>query len=103
MPLAGLCRRPCGRRRRRRSWAPPVGAAAAHEQGGPGVGAGERPLLPVADHAESCEHLRDPLGETAREQLHVQLTEGYGPVVVKLGGDRDLGAEPNVRIPPVGR
>ena len=39
----------------------------------------------------------------AREQLHVQWTKGYGPVTVQFGGARDLGAEANVRIPPVGR
>ena len=44
-----------------------------HEQGGAGVGAGEGPLLPVADHSVPCEHFRDALGEGAREQLLVQL------------------------------
>ena len=53
-----------------------------HEQGGHGVGAEEGPLLPVADHAVLREYRRDPLGEGAREQLHVQLTQGYEPVVV---------------------
>ena len=44
-----------------------------HEQWGAGVGAGERPLLPVADHTVPCEQLCDALGQGAREQLHVQL------------------------------
>ena len=34
-----------------------------HEQARAGVGAGEGLLLPVADHAVPCEHLRDALGE----------------------------------------
>ena len=33
-----------------------------HEQGRAGVGAGEGPLLPVADHSVPCEHFRDALG-----------------------------------------
>ena len=70
--------------------------------GGPGLGTSEGPLLPVADHAVSREHLRDPLGEGACEQLHVQLAQGYGPLVVQLGRARDLGAEANLRIPPLG-
>ena len=74
-----------------------------HEQGGGGVGAGEGPLLPIADHAVSREHLRDPLGEGAREELHVQLARGYGPVLIQFGGARDIGAEPKVRISPVHR
>ena len=73
------------------------------EQGGPGVGAGDGPLLPVADHAMLREHLRDPLGEGAREQLHVQLAQGYGLLVFQLGRARDLRAEPKVRISPAGR
>ena len=48
-------------------------------------------------------NLRDPLGEGTREQLHDQLTQGYGPVVVQLGAARYLGAEPDVRISPVHR
>ena len=32
-----------------------------HKQGGAGVGAGEGPLLPAADHAVALEHLRDRL------------------------------------------
>ena len=39
----------------------------------------------------------------AREQLHVQLAQGYGLVVVQVRGAWDLGAEPDVCIPPVGR
>ena len=50
---------------------PPLELPLRHEQGGPGVGAGEGPLPPVTDQAVSREHLRDPLGEGAREQLHV--------------------------------
>ena len=69
-----------------------------HEHGGPGVGAGEGPLLPIADHTVSREHLRDPLGEGAREQLHVQFAQGYAPVVLLFGGARNLGAETNVGI-----
>ena len=34
-----------------------------HEQGTAGVGAGEGPLLPMADHSVPSEHLRDPLAE----------------------------------------
>ena len=64
---------------------------------------GRAPLLPIADHAVSREHLRDPLGEGAREQLHVQLAQGYKPVLLQFGGARYLGAEPDVRIPPVHR
>ena len=67
------------------------------------VGASEGPLLPVADHSVPCEHFRDALGEGAREQLHVQLAKGYGPVVVQSGGARYLGAEPDVCVPPVHR
>ena len=74
-----------------------------HEQGRAGVGAGEGPLLPVADHSVPCEHVRDALGEGAREQLHVQLAQGYGPVVVQSGRARYLWAEPDVRVPPVHR
>ena len=74
-----------------------------HEQRGACVGAREGPLLPVADHPVPCEHLRDALGEGAREQLHVQLAQGYGPVVVQSGRARYLGAEPEVRVPPVHR
>ena len=48
-----------------------------HEQRGACVGAREGPLLPVADHSVPCEHFRDALGEGAREQLHVQLAQGY--------------------------
>ena len=72
-----------------------------HEQGGGGVGAGESPLVPVAYHSVLCEHFRDALGEGAREQLHVQLAQGYGPVVCQLGRARHFGAEPDVRVPPV--
>ena len=72
-----------------------------HVQGGDGIGAGEGPLLPIADLAVSREHLREPLGQGAREQLHVQLAQGYGPVVVQLGGAPYLGAEPDVHISPV--
>ena len=43
------------------------------------------------------------LGEAARGQLHVQLAQGYGPVVVQSGGARYLRAEPDVRVPPVHR
>ena len=60
-------------------------------------------MLPVADHSVLCEHLRDALGEGAREQLHVQLDQCYGPVVVQSGRARYLGAEPDVRVPPVHR
>ena len=74
-----------------------------HEQWGACVGAGEGPLLPVADHSVPCEHFRDALGEGAREQLHVQLAQGYGPVVVQSGRARYLGAEPDVCVPPVHR
>ena len=74
-----------------------------HEQGRAGVGAGEGHLLPVADHSVSCEHFRDALGEGAREQLHVQLAQGYGSVVVQSGRARYLGAEPYGRVPPVHR
>ena len=56
------------------------------EYGGGGVGAGEGPLLPIADNTGSREHLSDPLGEGTSEQLHVQLAPGYGPVVVQSGG-----------------
>ena len=76
---------------------PPLELPLRHEQREPGFGAGEGPLLPVADQAVSREHLLDPLGEGAREQLHVQLAKGYGPVVVLLGEAQDLWAEPNVR------
>ena len=72
-----------------------------HEQWGACVGAREGPLLPVADHSVPCEQFRDALGEGAREQLHVPLAQGYGPVVVQSGGARCLGAEPDVRVPPV--
>ena len=70
-----------------------------HEQRGACVGAREGPLLPVADHPVPCEHLRDALGEGAREQLHVQLAQGYGPVVVQSGRARYLGAEPRCARP----
>ena len=66
------------------------------------VGTGELPLLPFAHHAVSREHLRDTLDEGAREQLDVKLEQGHRLVVVQLGTARDLGAEPNVRISPVG-
>ena len=72
-----------------------------HEQWGACVGAREGPLMPVADHSVPCEHFCDALGEGTLEQLHVQLAQGYGPVVVQSGGARDLGAEPDVRVPPV--
>ena len=72
-----------------------------NEQGRAGVGAREGPLLPVADHPMPCEHFRDALGEGALEQLHVQLAQGYGPVVVQSGRARYLGAAPYVRVPPV--
>ena len=49
------------------------------------------PLLPIPDHSVSCEHFRDALGEGAREQLHVQLAQGYGPVVVQSGRARHFG------------
>ena len=62
-----------------------------HEQGRAGVGAGEGPLLPVADHSVPC------------EQLHVQLVQGYGSVVVQSGRARYLEAEPYVRVPPLHR
>ena len=39
--------------------------------------------------------------KAAREQLHVQLAQGYGPVVILSGRARYLGAEPDVRVPPV--
>ena len=61
-----------------------------HEQWGSCVGAREGPLLPVADHSVPCEHFRDALADGAREQLHVQLAQGYGPVVVQSGGARYL-------------
>ena len=57
----------------------------------------------MADHSVPCEHFCDALGEAAREQLHVQLAQGYGPVVVQSGGARYLRAEPDVRVPPVHR
>ena len=57
----------------------------------------------MADHAVSCEHHCDSLGEGAREQLHVHLAQGYGPVVVLLGETRYLGAESDVCISPVHR
>ena len=72
-----------------------------HEQGRAGVGAGEGCLLPVADHSVPCEHFCDALGEGAREQLHVQLAQGYGSVVFQSGRAWYLGAEPYVRVPPV--
>ena len=71
-----------------------------HEERRAGVGARMGRLLPVADHSVPCEHLCDALGEGAREQLHVQLAQGYGPVVVQSGGARHLRAEPDVRVPP---
>ena len=74
-----------------------------HKQGRAGVGAGEGPLLPCADHSVPCEHLRHSLDEGAREQLHVQLAQGYRPVVVQSGRAWYLGAEPDVRLPPVHR
>ena len=74
-----------------------------HDQWRACVGAREGPLLPVADHSVPCEHFCDVLGEGAREQLHVQLAQGYGPVVVQSGGARYLGAEPDVRVPPLHR
>ena len=40
-------------------------------------------MLPVADHFVPCEHFRDAQGEGARGQLHFQLAQGYGPVVVQ--------------------
>ena len=52
---------------------PPLELPLRHEQGRGGVGAGEGPLLPVADHSVPCEHFHDALGEGPREQLHVQL------------------------------
>ena len=70
-------------------------------RGGGGIGAGEGPLLPVSDHSLSREHPRDALGEGGREQLHVQLAQGYWPVVVQSGRARHLGAEPDVRVPLV--
>ena len=69
-----------------------------HEQWEACVGAREGPLLPVTDHSMPCEHFRDALGEEACEQLHVQLAQGYGPVVVQSGGARYLRAEPDVRV-----
>ena len=75
----------------------------AMNRGGPGVGGGEGPLLPVTDHPLSCEHLRDPLREGTCEQLHVQLAQGYGPVVVQHSGVWDLRAEPDVGMSPMGR
>ena len=74
-----------------------------HEDGSAGVGAREGPLLQVADHSVPCEHFRDALGEEAREQLHVQLAQGYGSVVVQPSRARYLGAEPYVCVPPVHR
>ena len=74
-----------------------------HEQWGACVGAREGPMLPVADQSVPCEHFRDVLGEGAREQLHVQLAQGYGPVVVQSRGARYLEAEPDVRVPLVHR
>ena len=74
-----------------------------HEQGRPNVAAGEGPLLPVADHSVPCEHYRDALAEGAREQLHVQLAQVYGPVVIQSCRARYLGAEPYVRVPTVHR
>ena len=72
-----------------------------HEQSGACVGAREGPLLPVADHSVPCEHFCDALGEGGREQLHGQLAQGFGPVVVQSGGARYLEAEPDVHVPPV--
>ena len=62
-----------------------------HEQGGGGVGAEEGPLLPIADQSVPSEHPFDALGEEACEQLHVQLAQGYGQVVVQSGRARHLG------------
>ena len=42
---------------------PPWELPLRHEQAGAGVGAGEGPLLPVADHFVPCEDFRDALGE----------------------------------------
>ena len=53
------------------------------------------PLLPVTDHAVLREHLRYSLSEGVCEQLYVQLTQGYGPVVAQLGRAQDLGSEPD--------
>ena len=61
------------------------------------------PLLPVADDSVPCEHFRDALDEGAREQLHVQLAQGYGCVVVQSSTARYLGAEPYVCVSPVHR
>ena len=81
----------------------PLELPVRHEQRGACVGSREGPLLPVADHSVPCEHFRDALGEGAREQLHVQLAQNYGPVVVQSGRARYLGAEPDVCVPPVHR
>ena len=81
----------------------PLELPVRHERWGACVGAREGPLLPVADHPVQCEHFRDALGEGAREQLHVQLAQGYGPVVVQSRGARYLRAEPDVRVLPVHR
>ena len=74
-----------------------------HEQGRAGVGAREGPFLPVADHSVPCEHFCNALGEGAREQLHVQLAQGYGSVVLQPSRARYLRAEPYVCVPPVSR
>ena len=84
-------------------WPSPLELPLRHEQWGACVGAREGPLLPVADHSVPCEHFPDALGEGAREQLHVQLAQGYGPVVVQFGGARYLWAEPDVPVPQVHR
>ena len=71
--------------------------------GGPVLEPGRAPCCQSLTTPVPCEHLRDALGEGAREQLHVQLAQGYGPVVVQSGRARYLGAEPDVRVPPVHR
>ena len=73
-------------------WLSPLELPLRHEQGEPGVGGGEGPPPRIADQAVSREHLRDPPGEGATKQLHVQLAQGYRLVVVQLGGAPDLGA-----------
>ena len=49
-----------------------------HEQGGGGIGAGEGPLLPMANHAVSRELLRDALGEGVMSSF---MSRGPGALI----------------------